>query len=70
VTAVSLLSQGPLTAVLAAVLLHEPLTTPLLVGGALVLLGIAMANRLKSPEQEANAALCETVEAAQGETGS
>ncbi|HXA00310.1 MAG TPA: DMT family transporter [Candidatus Dormibacteraeota bacterium] len=68
VTSVSLLSQGPLTAVLAALLLQEPLTAPLLVGGALVLLGIALANRLKSPEQEANAALCEATEAAQGET--
>src|SRR5262249_54609344 len=29
VTSVSLLSQGPLTALLAAFLLHEPLTTPL-----------------------------------------
>ncbi len=68
VTSVSLLSQGPLTAILAAVLLREPLTAPLLIGGALVLLGIAFANRLKSPEQEANAALCEAAEAAQGET--
>src|ERR1051325_10679053 len=55
VSSVSLLSQGPLT-------------VPLLIGGALVLLGIALANRLKSPEQEANAALCEAAEAAQGET--
>jgi drug/metabolite transporter (DMT)-like permease len=69
VTAVSLLSQGPLTALLAALLLHEPLTVHLLIGGALVLLGIALANRLKRPEQEANAALCQAAEAAQGETG-
>ena len=69
VTAVSLLSQGPLTALLAVFLLHEPLTSSLLIGGALVLLGIALANRLKRPEQEANAALCEAAEAAQGETG-
>ncbi|MBS1840034.1 MAG: DMT family transporter [Acidobacteria bacterium] len=69
VTSVSLLSQGPLTALLAAFLLHEPLTVPLLIGGSLVLLGIALANRLKRPEQEANAALCEAAEAAQGETG-
>lgn len=68
VTSVSLLSQGPLTALLAAVLLREPLTAPLLIGGGLVLLGIALANRLKSPEQEANAALCEAAEATQGET--
>jgi len=69
VTAVSLLSQGPLTAVLAAILLKEPLTAPLLIGGALVLLGIGLANRLKSPEQEANAALCEAAEAGERETG-
>jgi drug/metabolite transporter (DMT)-like permease len=68
VTSVSLLSQGPLTALLAALLLHEPLTVPLLIGGALVLLGIALANRLKSPEQEANAALCDVAEATQSET--
>jgi drug/metabolite transporter (DMT)-like permease len=68
VTSVSLLSQGPLTALLAALFLHEPLTAPLIIGGALVLLGIALANRLKSPEQEANAALCEAAEAARGET--
>lgn len=68
VTSVSLLSQGPLTAVLAAVFLREPMTGPLLVGGALVLLGIGLANRLKSPEQEANAALCEVAEAPRSET--
>jgi drug/metabolite transporter (DMT)-like permease len=68
VIAVSLLSQGPLTAVLAAILLKEPLSAPLLIGGALVLSGIGLANRLKSPEQEANAALCEAVEAVEGET--
>jgi drug/metabolite transporter (DMT)-like permease len=68
VTSVSLLSQGPLTAVLAAVFLREPMTGPLLLGGALVLLGIGLANRLKSPEQEANAALCEVAEAPQSET--
>ena len=70
VTSVSLLSQGPLTAILAAILLKEPLTTSLLVGGSLVLLGIGLANRLKSPEQEANAALCEALEAREGETTS
>ena len=69
VTAVSLLSQGPLTALLAALLLHEPLTASLLIGGALVLFGIAFANRLKRPEQEANAALCEAAETPQCETG-
>jgi drug/metabolite transporter (DMT)-like permease len=69
VTAVSLLSQGPLTALLAVFLLHEPLTASLLIGGALVLLGIALANRLKRPEQEANAALCKAAEPAKDETG-
>ncbi len=68
VTSVSLLSQGPLTALLAAVFLGEPLTRPLLIGGALVLLGIGLANRLKRPLEEANAALCEGTEAASGET--
>ncbi|HLK04137.1 MAG TPA: DMT family transporter [Candidatus Acidoferrum sp.] len=68
VTSVSLLSQGPLTAVLAAIFLGEPLTGPLLVGGALVLLGIGLANRLKRPEQEANAALCEVGEPVPDET--
>lgn len=68
VTSVSLLSQGPLTALLAAVFLGEPLTRPLLIGGALVLLGIGLANRLKRPIEEANAALCEGAEAASGET--
>ena len=68
ITSVSLLSQGPLTAVLAALFLKEPMTGPLLVGGALVLLGIGLANRLKRPEQEANAALCEAAELAERET--
>jgi drug/metabolite transporter (DMT)-like permease len=68
VTSVSLLSQGPLTAILAAILLKEPLTTALLIGGSLVLLGIGLANRLKSPEQEANAALCDAGEPSEGET--
>ncbi len=68
VTSVSLLSQGPLTALLAAVFLGEPLTRPLLIGGALVLLGIGLANRLKRPIEEANAALCEGTEAVTSET--
>jgi len=54
VTSVSLLSQGPLTAVLAAFLLSEPLTQPQVIGGALVLAGIALANRLSRPEDEVN----------------
>ena len=68
VTSVSLLSQGPLTAVLAAVFLGEPLTRPFIIGGALVLLGIGLANRLKRPIEEANAALCEGAEGVSSET--
>jgi drug/metabolite transporter (DMT)-like permease len=59
VTAVSLLAQGPLTALLAAWLLGEPLTSTLVLGGALVLLGVGLANRGREPSTEANAALCE-----------
>ena len=55
VTSVSLLSQGPLTAVLAAWLLGEPLTRAQIIGGVLVLAGIALANRLNQPGDEANA---------------
>jgi drug/metabolite transporter (DMT)-like permease len=55
VTSVSLLSQGPLTAVLAALLLGEPLTRAQIIGGVLVLAGIALANRLNRPGDEANA---------------
>ncbi len=57
VTAVTLLAQGPLTAVLAAWLLHEQLTTSLLIGGLLVLLGVGLANRGRDSGEEANAAL-------------
>jgi drug/metabolite transporter (DMT)-like permease len=42
---VSLLSQGPLTAVLAALVLAEPLAAPQILGGALVLAGVGLANR-------------------------
>jgi drug/metabolite transporter (DMT)-like permease len=59
VTSVTLLAQGPLTALLAAWLLAEPLTRSLLVGGVLVLLGVGLANRGRDPAAEANAALCE-----------
>jgi drug/metabolite transporter (DMT)-like permease len=59
VTAVSLLAQGPLTALLAAWLLNEQLTTSLLLGGALVLLGVGLANRGRAAAEEANAAFCE-----------
>jgi drug/metabolite transporter (DMT)-like permease len=55
VTSVSLLSQGPLTAVLAALLLGEPLTHAQIAGGALVLSGVGLANHLGRPAEEANA---------------
>jgi drug/metabolite transporter (DMT)-like permease len=54
ITAISLLTQGPLTAAMAAVLLGEPLTLPQIVGGALVLFGVALAHRQQHPEEEAN----------------
>jgi drug/metabolite transporter (DMT)-like permease len=62
VTSVSLLSQGPLTAVLAAVLLAEPLTNPQILGGILVLAGVGLASRPSHPAEEANATLCEAGE--------
>jgi drug/metabolite transporter (DMT)-like permease len=42
---ISLLSQGPLTALLAALLLGEPLAGSQILGGALVLAGVGLANR-------------------------
>jgi drug/metabolite transporter (DMT)-like permease len=54
VTSVSLLTQGPLTAVIAAILLSEPLSWPQILGGALVLCGVGLAHRKKHPEEEAN----------------
>jgi len=54
ITSVSLLTQGPLTAVLAALLLAEPLTLPQILGGALVLIGVGLAHRQRHPEEEAN----------------
>lgn len=54
VTSVSLLTQGPLTAVLAAILLREPLSTAQILGGLLVLVGVGVAHRQKHPEEEAN----------------
>jgi drug/metabolite transporter (DMT)-like permease len=68
VTSVTLLSQGPLTAVMAALLLGERLTGALLVGGALVLLGVGLANRDRAPAEEANATLCEAGEQEEMET--
>jgi drug/metabolite transporter (DMT)-like permease len=54
ITSVSLLTQGPLTAVMAAVLLGEPLTLPQILGGVLVLSGVGLAHRQRHPEEEAN----------------
>jgi len=54
ITSISLLTQGPLTAAMAAVLLGEPLTLPQIVGGALVLFGVGFAHRQRHPEEEAN----------------
>jgi len=68
VTSVSLLSQGPLTAILAALLLGEPLTGPQILGGALVLMGVGIANRLGRPEEEANALFCEPATSDESET--
>lgn len=62
VTSVSLLSQGPLTAVLATFLLAEPLALSQILGGALVLLGVGLANRRSRPAGEANATLCEAAQ--------
>lgn len=54
ITSVSLLTQGPLTAAMAALLLAEPLTLWQIVGGAMVLSGVALAHRQRHPEDEAN----------------
>ncbi len=54
ITSVSLLTQGPLTAVMAAILLNEPLTPAQILGGALVLCGVGLAHRQRHPEEEAN----------------
>jgi len=62
VTSVSLLAQGPLTAILAAILLAEPLGSSQIIGGALVLAGVGLANRRTRPAEEANATLCEAAE--------
>jgi drug/metabolite transporter (DMT)-like permease len=51
ITSISLLTQGPLTAALAAVLLGEPITPFQILGGLLVLAGVGLAHR---PEEEAN----------------
>jgi drug/metabolite transporter (DMT)-like permease len=68
VTSVSLLSQGPLTAVLAALLLGEPLTIYQIAGGSLVLVGVGLANRLGGPGEETQAAYKKTADAPVSET--
>ena len=62
VTSVTLLSQIPLTAVMAAVLLGEAISGPQMIGGTLVLVGIGLANRKHSAAEEVNASLCEAGE--------
>lgn len=69
VTSVSLLSQGPITALLAVPFLGEPLTTALIVGGLLVLCGVGLANRIDHPADEANATLCEAADHKADTTG-
>jgi drug/metabolite transporter (DMT)-like permease len=54
ITSVTLLTQGPLTALLAAILLAEPLSLAQILGGALVLFGVGIAHRRRHPEDEAN----------------
>jgi drug/metabolite transporter (DMT)-like permease len=54
ITSISLLTQGPLTALLAAIFLREPLSSAQIAGGLLVLGGIGVAHRQKHPEDEAN----------------
>ncbi|HWY06804.1 MAG TPA: DMT family transporter [Candidatus Acidoferrales bacterium] len=53
-TSISLLTQGPLTAAMATVLLGEPLSLAQVFGGLLVLAGVAMAHRQRHPEDECN----------------
>ena len=45
ITSVGLLMQLPLTAILAAILLHEPITGVQVLGGALLLAGVYVVNR-------------------------
>lgn len=53
-TSISLLTQGPLTAAMAAVLLGEPLSLAQVLGGLLVLAGVGLAHRQRHPEDECN----------------
>jgi len=61
-TSITLLAQVPITAVMGAWLLAEPLSGAQILGGALVLCGIGLANRRRDPAEEANATLCEAGE--------
>lgn len=54
VTSIALLAQVPITALLAALLLHEPVGAAQIFGGILVLIGVALALRPAHPEEEAN----------------
>ncbi len=54
ITSISLLVQGPLTALLAGILLHESISVAQVAGGLLVLVGVGLAHRQKHPEEEAN----------------
>lgn len=60
ITSVTLLAQVPLTAALAAWMLGEPLSSAQIIGGAVVLLGVGLANRRGHPEEELNIAVGET----------
>ncbi len=56
-TSISLLSQGPLTAAMAALFLAEPLSASQIFGGMLVLAGIGLANRRVSQTKVMPAAM-------------
>jgi drug/metabolite transporter (DMT)-like permease len=62
VTSVTLLAQVPLTALLAVLLLGEPMADSQIFGGLLVLAGVGLASRRSHPSEEANASLCEAGE--------
>lgn len=68
-TSVTLLAQAPMTAMLAALLLGEPLAATQILGGALVLCGIGLANRktqpAEPPEYEANSEASAAIAAAE-----
>jgi drug/metabolite transporter (DMT)-like permease len=54
ISSITLLTQGPLTALMAALLLGEPLSFAQILGGSLVLCGVGIAHRQRHPEDEAN----------------